>query len=479
MGSGEAQRWYEVRISPLKDRRQRVAGRVITVRNITARKQVEERLLEERNLLRTVIDNVPDQIFVRDLANRFILSNLSDARAMGVDDPEILVSKTDYDFYPPEQAAQFQADNQAVMQSGQPLINREERAGEINGQPRWVLTTKVPLRDRQGDIIGLVGIARDVTERKQAEEQIRQLSRAVEASPTSIVITDTRGLIQYVNPKFTEVTGYTFQEALGKKPNILKSGLTPQEVYQQMWEMLQAGQEWHGEFCNRKKNGDLYWEWASISPIVDVAGHVNYYVAVKEDITERKRAQEELALARDQALAASRYKTELMAKVSHELRTPLSAIMGYAEFLHKEMFAPLTPQQKHFTSEILDSVNFLNGLVNDLLDEAQMERGKIQIQPALFDVRQMADQLTVALKPAAQAKGLDFSLSVAPELPVDLFGDQKRIRQILTNLIGNAIKFTATGSVTAQIATPRPAALVDPGDRYRTGHVARGAGKNL
>ena len=456
VGSGDTQRWYEVRISPLKDRRQRVAGRVITVRNITARKQIEERLLEERNLLRTVIDNVPDQIFVRDLTNRFVLSNLSDARAMGVDDPEILVGKTDYDFYPPEQAVQFQTDNQAVMQSGQPLINREERVGADDHDPRWVLTTKVPLRDRQGDIIGLVGIARDVTERKQADEQIRQLSRAVEASPTSIVITDTRGMIQYVNPKFTEVTGYTFQEALGKNPNILKSGLTPQEVYQQMWEMIQAGQEWHGEFCNRKKNGELYWEWASISPIVDADGLVNYYVAVKEDITERKRAQEELALARDQALAASRYKTELMAKVSHELRTPLSAIMGYAEFLHKEMFAPLTPQQKHFTSEILDSVNFLNSLVNDLLDEAQMEHGKIQIQPALFNLRQMAGQLTVALQPAAHAKSLDFSLSVAPELPVNLFGDQKRIRQILTNLIGNAIKFTAAGSVTAQIQRPDP-----------------------
>lgn len=751
VGAGEAQRWYEVRIAPLKDRRQHIAGRVVTVRDISERKRVEERLLQERNLLRTVIDNVPDQIFVRDLAGRFVLSNLSDARAMGVADPETLVGKTDLDFYPPDLAAGFQADNLAVMQAGQPLLNREERAGEMNGQPRWVLTTKVPLRDPQGNITGLVGIARDVTERRQAEEfkqsflddikalqelhlalseidqletlyvkmidlsqqrlgldrvglflldqaanelqgtygvdqngqvrderyyrepitpkhwtleilnapshtllwedaplydngsvvgtgwkvaatlwnghaavgylvcdnflthkparpyeselvallgstfghlierkqldatlreseeryrnvaesmtdvvwildvntmrftyvspsvqrlrgytaaevlaqsleqsmtpeslatiqanlpkaiaaylageeqsaagvteveqyrrdgttvwtevvtvlqgdastgfkilgvsrditerkqadaQIRQLSRAVEASPTSIVITDTRGMIQYVNPKFTEVTGYSFQEALGNNPNILKSGLTPREVYQQMWGLIQAGQEWHGEFCNRKKNGELYWEWASISPIVDAAGHITHYVAVKEDITERKRAEEELAFARDQALAASRYKTELMAKVSHELRTPLGAILGYTEFLHNEMFAPLTLQQKHFTGEILDSVSYLNDLVNDLLDEAQMERGKIQIQPALFNLRQMAGQLTVALKPAAQAKGLDFSLSVSPELPVDLFGDQKRIRQILTNLIGNAIKFTTTGSVEAQL----------------------------
>ena len=143
-----------------------------------------------------------------------------------------------------------------------------------------------------------------------------------------------------------------------------------------------------------------------------------------------------------------------MANVSHELRTPLGAILGYAEFLDKELFAPLTPQQKHFTSQILESVNYLNGLVTDLLDEAQMERGKIQIHPARFNLRQMAGQLTITLKPTAQAKGLDFSLSVAPELPIEIDGDQKRLRQILTNLIGNAIKFTISGSVEVQLQCP-------------------------
>jgi signal transduction histidine kinase len=140
-----------------------------------------------------------------------------------------------------------------------------------------------------------------------------------------------------------------------------------------------------------------------------------------------------------------------MAKVSHELRTPLGAIMGYAEFLHKEMFAPLTAQQKHFTGQILDSTTYLSGLVSDLLDEAQMEHGKIRLHPAGFEVRQMAGQLINALKPAAEAKGLSFTLTVDQALPVQLYGDQKRLRQIVTNLIGNAVKFTASGAVTAQL----------------------------
>ena len=201
------------------------------------------------------------------------------------------------------------------------------------------------------------------------------------------------------------------------------------------------------------------------------------YVAVKEDITERKRAQEELALARDQALAASRYKTELMAKVSHELRTPLGAIMGYAEFLDKEMFAPLTVQQKHFTREILDSINYLNGLVNDLLDEAQMERGKIQIQPAPFDVRQMAGQLTVRPETGGSGQRSGF-LAVrgartarqpvwrSETHPPNTHQLDRQCRQVHRHWLGH-------GSDPAS----RPAALVDTGDRYRTGHVPRSAGR--
>lgn len=750
-GEGEDRRWYEIRIAPLQDRRARLVGRVITVRNITERKQTADQMRQERNLLRTVIDNVPDPIFVRDLAGRYVLCNVSDARALGVEQPDEVLGKTDFDFYPHALAVQFQSDNQAILETGQPIINREERSRDQDGEPRWVLTTKVPLRDSQGQVAGLVSIARDVTDRKRAEEfrqsfledmqalqevhtalseidqldtlyikmieftqqrlridrvglfvvdeatqelrgtfgvdqngqrrderyyhepitpdhwtreifdapehvklwedaplydngrvvgtgwkigatlwnghqvigylvcdnflthkparpyeteliallgstfghlierlqmettlraseeryrnvtesmsdvvwildvntmrftyvspsvvrlcgytaeevlaqplehamtpeslayiqanlpghiaaylagdhqaargtteveqyrqdgstvwtevvtvlqgdpqtgfkvlgvsrdiserkradeQIRQLSRAVEASPTSIVITDTRGSIQYVNPKFTEVTGYTAQEALGKNPHILKTDLTPREAHQQLWQTLLAGHEWHGEFCNRKKNGELYWEWASISPIVDSGGQTTHYVAVKEDITERKRAQQELAIARDQALAASRYKSELLAKVSHELRTPLGAILGYTEFLHHEMFAPLTTQQKHFTAEILDSVTYLTSLVNDLLDEAEIERGQITIQPAPFNPRLIVDQLNATLKPAAEAKGLALTYEVSSAVPTYLIGDQKRIRQILINLINNAIKFTVAGSVTVQL----------------------------
>jgi PAS domain S-box-containing protein len=135
--------------------------------------------------------------------------------------------------------------------------------------------------------------AGDVTERKRTEEKLRQLSRAVEQSPASIVITNTAGDIEYVNPKFIEITGYTLAEALGKNPRVLKSGETGPEGYRELWEAIAAGKEWRGEFHNKKKNGVLYWEFASISPIRDPAGRITHYVAVKEDITARKQTEAE------------------------------------------------------------------------------------------------------------------------------------------------------------------------------------------
>ena len=137
-------------------------------------------------------------------------------------------------------------------------------------------------------------VFQDITEQKKAEEEIRKLSIAVQQSPSVIAITDLKGNLEYVNPKFTELTGYTFKEALGKNPRILKSGKQPDDIYKQLWETISSGIAWHGEFHNKKKNGELFWEAASISPIFDKQGRKTNYIKVAEDITKRKHAEKEL-----------------------------------------------------------------------------------------------------------------------------------------------------------------------------------------
>jgi len=153
--------------------------------------------------------------------------------------------------------------------------------------------TSVPTRNGD-DSIGSVVVFHDITERKQAEDQLRKLSRAVEQSSSSVVITDLAGCIEYANPKFTEITGYALEEVLGQNSRIINSKSQSEDFYAELWSTISSGREWHGEFCNRKKNGELYWESASISPIRNTAGEIAYYVAVKDDITERRRMEQEV-----------------------------------------------------------------------------------------------------------------------------------------------------------------------------------------
>jgi diguanylate cyclase (GGDEF)-like protein/PAS domain S-box-containing protein len=169
-----------------------------------------------------------------------------------------------------------------------------------DGSLIWTeVTSRISLNNVNGHLEGY-GVARDISTRLKIEQQVRQLSQAVQQSSASIVITDIQGSIIYVNPKFTEVTGYSYEEALGKNPRMLKTDITPHEVHADLWQTLSSKKVWRGEFCNRKKSGDLYWEFASISPILDRNGEITSYVAVKEDITERKMKDLALQAANDQ-----------------------------------------------------------------------------------------------------------------------------------------------------------------------------------
>ena len=189
----------------------------------------------------------------------------------------------------PDDVAPRLAAHWAALQSRKPF-ETEYRLRRADGEYRWMLDQSAPQFNTRGDFRGYVGLAIDITERKSAEDELRRLSKAVEQSPASVVITDLNGSMEYVNPKFTELTGYTPAEALGQNPRILKSGEMPAEEYRKLWQTIQTG-EWRGEFHNRKKNGELYWESASICPIRDASGKPVHYLAVKEDITERKRME--------------------------------------------------------------------------------------------------------------------------------------------------------------------------------------------
>ena len=237
----------------------------------------------------------------------------------------------------------------------------------------------------------------DVSALHDAQAAVRQLSRAVQQTPTSVVITDLEGRMTFVNKAFCRVSGYEEHEILGKNPRVLKSGRMEQSIYKQMWETLARGQEWHGELQNRRKNGEIFWESAVISPLTDDDGNVTHYLAVKEDISERKRAEAELqanALALEttvkaleesnrRAEDATQAKSEFLANMSHEIRTPMNGVIGMTGLL---LDTQLTAEQRKYAEIVRSSAESLLMLINDILDFSKIEADNLELETLDFDL---------------------------------------------------------------------------------------------
>lgn len=250
-------------------------------------------------------------VFVNDAFAKILGYELNELRGMNVFD---LVSEKELDTLRRETS-----DRLAGVSSAYELLMKRK-----DGKTIVVRVSAVPRKDEFDKIIGAIAVVIDVTKEREAEEDLRKLSRAVEQSPTSVVITDSEGTIEYVNPKFSSLTGYSMAEAVGKNPRILKSELTPVETHEDLWRTLTEGRPWRGLFVNKKKNGDLYWEDAWISPIFSSEGVITHYVAVKEDITQRIMA--------DRKAAQSHRDLELYASfLQHDIRNDLQVIMNHAE----------------------------------------------------------------------------------------------------------------------------------------------------
>jgi PAS domain S-box-containing protein len=293
---------------------------------VNERMRAEETLSEERKILRVLIDNVPDFMYVKDLECRFLVANLSVARQMGAKTPEELLGKNDFDFYPREVATTFYEDEQRVIRSGQAEVNREEAGLDSQGNASQIMTTQVPLRDKNGRVTGLVGIGRD--------------------------------------------------------------------------------------------------------------------------ITHLKKVQEEMQNAREAAEAASRAKSEFLANMSHEIRTPMNGVMGMTDLA---LETDLTQEQREYLETVKMSGDSLLTVINDILDFSKIEAGKIDLEALDFDLRDSLESTLKTLAVRADEKGLELLCEVAPEVPEVVRGDSSRLRQIVVNLVGNAIKFTDSGEIAVKV----------------------------
>jgi PAS domain S-box-containing protein len=312
------------------------------------------------------------------------------------------------------------------------------------------------LPERGGDEIASVAKAFNATlERldvayqnleKQAEQKLHKLRQAIEVSSAVIIMTDAEGVIDYVNPAFTQVTGYSETEVIGQNVSLLDGELEETDESLRMWEILRNGEPWLGEFFNKRKDGTRYWSAASISPILEEDGHISGYISVQEDITNRKLAEKALQEARNEAELANRAKSEFLANMSHELRTPLNSIIGFSEMMYYEIKGPLSEDYHEYAKLITTSGRLLLETVNLILDLSKIEAGKLELECENVNMGKVVDDVIATVDVLVKAKNIEVKNQT--KNMHTLFVDELRMKQLFLNIIGNAIKFTDNGSIT-------------------------------
>lgn len=544
-------------------------GRMLScmiIRDITERKRTEEVIHFKANLLK----NVGQAVIATDMDHRVTYWNRaaektygwSNQEAMGKDICQLTLAAISCE----KGAEVLQKLLKGKSWSGERIVKRKD------GTLMTAYVTDAPLMDPQGMLNGIIEVSNDITARKQAEETLQKLSAAIEQTIDTVAITDRDGIIEYVNPAFEQVTGYTFREAVGCTPRILKSGLSPTEYYQEMWETILSGKVFRKEVINKKKNGELFHEQKTISPLFDKQGNITHFVgtgvdiserkrteqalqeserlyrslfnnmlnglayckmiydrgipydfiyltvnksfesltglkevtgrkvsdvipgiresdpqlfelygrvaltgvpekqdlyidavkrwfsisvyspakehfvAVFDDITARKIAEAELIKAKVKAEESDRLKSSFLANMSHEVRTPLNSIMSFSEFLADPSLDE--DQRKEFTRNIISSGKNLLTVISDIMDLSRIESGEMALQISRVSVSALLKELNHEYLAQARAKGLEWLLTLPEteeETVIDI--DADRLRQVLDNLLNNALKFTPSGTI--------------------------------
>ncbi|HEU5430797.1 MAG TPA: PAS domain S-box protein, partial [Thermomicrobiales bacterium] len=572
-------RWLRERGEAIRDADGRLTRVLGVTQDITERRRAEAAVGAERDLLTTLLEQLPDPVYVKDRSLRFVRLNPATARTLGIANPDDAIGKTDFDFFAAPLARQFAAEEAAVL-TGAPLLNKLQRESDRD-DARWVLTSKTPLRDASGAVIGLIGINRDVTERQRllderaaADARFQSLlANAVEM----ITVLDAEGTILYESPASARVLGYdasrmenndgfsyvhpddldgvvaTFAALVGAPlgqtataefrcrhangswrwletdaRNLLADpavggvvvnarditerkaaadalrqseeryravvesqtelvcrylpdtrltfvndaycrfagrprdaliglpflSLVPPEtrapLRRQIERLVAEGGEatWETRLP-RPGDGAVWHQWVD-KAITDAAGRVVEIQGIGRDVTERKRAEEALRDAKDAAETANIAKSQFLATMSHELRTPLQGIIGYAELLTHEGEEPLSSAQEDDVRAIQRSARQLLGVIDDVLDFSRLEAERLTLAIEAVDVADVIARVIDIVRPQAAAKNLDLIVDLPaalPPVPADAF----RLRQLLLNVVGNAVKFTDRGGVTIAV----------------------------
>jgi PAS domain S-box-containing protein len=409
------------------------------------RLEAERLLKESESRYRVLIMSSNDWVWEVDRDWKYCYSSGKTENILGYSADE-LIGKSPFDLMCGEDAEQVKKAIIRLAEGREVIRDMENWNCHKEGHQVCLLTNGLPMTDNEGNLTGYRGVNKNITGRKINEREIRKLSRATEQSPVSVLITDLQVKITYANQAVSKLSGYSPDELLGKKPRIFSSGEMKEEEYRNLWGTIMSGQEWKGEFHNRKKSGELYWESASISPILNEKGKATHFIAIKEDNTERKRLIAELIEAREKAEASDRIKTAFLNNISHEVRTPLNGILGFAEYIVQP---DISQAEKEEYLEILhESSERLISTITNYMDMSLLVSGQMQMKTGQVDLHALVDNIYVQFLPVCRGKKLELVKDIKSTSPVHSATDGALIGKVLTLLADNAVKFTSVGQIT-------------------------------
>lgn len=451
------------------------------VMDITGRKQVEKTLLASEKKYRTLYDSVTDGIVKANLQDQFEECNPAFLAMLGytLDD---LRGRSCTDITPTRWAAQ---EKDIVAQQVMVRGYSDEYEKEFIRKDGALISVSIKLwlaKNEQGEPESLWGLVRDISARRQAEAALQRLALVAQKAPSAVIMIDVDGIMQWVNEGFTRITGYSPEEAIGQKPSWLLQGPeTDSYTIQQIRMALQKYEPLDCEIYNYRKDGEGVWLSLSITPVHDESGQVQGFIGLETNITERKQAEEELARyandlesakiaqeenaaqltllveelesAKQHAEEAARAKSEFLATMSHEIRTPMNGVIGMTGLL---LDTELTEEQHEYARTVRNSAEALMTIINDILDFSKIEAGKLELEIIDFDLRTAMEEASELFAEQAASKGIELGCFIHTDTSTALRGDPGRLRQILINLVGNALKFTTHGEVVVEAQASRP-----------------------
>jgi PAS domain S-box-containing protein len=413
---------------------------------------LEERLRNTEAFYQTLVETLPQNILRKDVQGRFTFANRKFCQSIGKPLEE-LIGRTDFDLFPQELAAKYHRDDLRVMSTRENLDTVEAHQGP-HGERLFVHVIKTPLYDAAGNVIGVQGIFYDVTQRKRIEEELRQAEekyRAIyENSVEGIFQTTCDGHFLSANPALARMYGYHSPEEVVAALTDIEHQLYVDPARRDEFSRLmrERGEVSGFESQIYRKDKSVIWISESARTAKDAAGNFLYYEGIVEDITLRKLAELEREKAREAALESARTKAQFLANMSHEIRTPMNAITGMTGLLADTR---LTKEQREYVETIRTSTGTLLGVINDILDFSKIEAGKLSLEVIDFDLRETVESGVEMLAERAHKKNIELACWIDPEVPVRLRGDPIRLRQILANLVSNAVKFTEKGEVLVHV----------------------------